>query len=72
MTELKDELDVIIPISIDLDWPTVPEVIEEIREQHRRYGFYRFALACPCGGWRYKGFPPESFYRERAEFFRAV
>ena len=72
MSDLTEKLDVIIPISIDLDWPKVPEVIGEIREQHRRYGFYRFALACPCGGWRYAGFPPESFYKERAEFFRAV
>ena len=68
----KDKLDILIPISIDHDWPTVQQVIEEIREQHREYGISRFALACPGGGWRYAGFPPEEFYREKAEFFRAV
>lgn len=68
----KDKLDLIIPISIDLDWPTVPQVIAEIREQHREYGISQFALACPGGGWRYAGFPPEEFYREKAEFFRSV
>ena len=36
MVDLKEKLDIIIPVSIDLDWPKVPEVIEEIREQHRQ------------------------------------
>ena len=71
-TKDDSKLDMIIPISIDRDWPTVPTVIEEIRAQNRNYGFTRFALTGPCAGWRYMGYPPEEFYRNRAEFFAAV
>lgn len=39
-----DELDIIIPISLDLDWPTKDGVIAEIREQHEKYGFTRLRL----------------------------
>ncbi len=64
-----EDLDIIIPISLDLDWPTPAHVTEEILEQHRNYGFTRFALACPCGGWRSIGYPPTEFFIERAEMF---
>lgn len=66
------ELDIIVPISNDLDWPDFRHTIEEIREQHDKYGIRRFALTCPCGGWRATGLPPEEFYRERAETFKKI
>ena len=70
---MKDEtLDVIVPVSIDLDWPEREQVAASIRRQKRDYGIDRFMLACPGGGWRSVGFPPISFFEERAEFFRSI
>lgn len=65
-------LDVIIPISLELDWPTRESIVKEIQQQHERYGFTRFALAAPCGGWRSAQYPPTEHFRERAELFRKV
>lgn len=70
--ERKENLDIIVPISNDHDWPTASRIIAEIKEQYENYGLRRFALTSPCGGWRSIGLPPEEFYRERAEFFRTV
>lgn len=66
------DLDIIIPISLDLDWPEREGIIAEILEQHDHYGFTRFALACPCGGWRSLGYPPTSFFAERAAWFAEI
>ena len=38
---MKDNLDIIIPVSIDIDWPTKENVINDILEQHEKYGFTR-------------------------------
>ncbi|MBO5218429.1 MAG: hypothetical protein J6C52_03295 [Clostridia bacterium] len=68
----KIELDIIIPISLDLDWPEKESIIAEIREQHEKYGFTRFALACPSGGWRAVGYPPTEFFAERGAIFAEI
>ncbi len=68
----KDALDIIIPISLDLDWPTYEALLDEIMELYRDYGFRRFALSAPGGGWRAVGFPPKAFYEEKARLFRRV
>ena len=57
---MKNELEIFIPVSIELDWPTAQDVIECIKEQHGRYGFSKFLLACPGAGWRSKGYPPRA------------
>lgn len=67
-----DELDIIIPISLDIDWPTKDGIIAEIRERHENYGFNRFALMCPGGGWRGVGYPSREFWKERAEWFAQI
>ena len=67
-----DHLDIIMPVSLDLDWPRVDTVIREILEQHEKHGFTRFALACPGAGWRSVGYPPTEFFAERAEMFVQV
>ena len=65
-------LEIIVPISHDHDWPDFRHTIEEIREQHDKYGIDQFILTCPCAGWRSTGLPPEEFFRERAEVFKKV
>lgn len=69
---MRNELDIIIPISLDLDWPTYEETVARIRELYDNYGYKRFALAAPCGGWRAVGFPPKEFYEEKATLFLKV
>ena len=72
MNSHKKPLDVIVPVSLELDWPTKERIVQEIREQHDRFGFTRFALAAPCGGWRSVGYPPTAHFRDRAELFLQV
>ena len=67
-----DHLDVIIPISIELDWPTCDSIVEEVLEQNREFGFTRFALSGPCGGWRSVGYPPREHYVDRAKLYVQV
>ena len=66
------ELDIIVPISIELDFPTRESVVQDIIEQHEKYGFKKFALACPCAGWRPYGHPPLEHYIEKAELFASI
>ena len=68
----KKQLDVIVPISLELDWPTKESVISDILEQKELYGITKFALACPCGGWRSVGYPPTEFFEERAHLFKEI
>jgi len=67
-----DKPDIIIPISLDLDWPQITDIVNVILEQHKKYGFTRYALACPCGGWRAISYPPSSFFEERAHWFAKI
>ena len=64
--------DILIPIAIDLDWPTKDSIVQCVREQHTRYGFRRFALAAPSGGWRSVGYPSREVYENLAKLFVAV
>jgi len=69
----KTELiDIIIPISLELDWPTEESIVSEVLEQHKLYGFQKFAFAAPSGGWRSVGYPPSSYFEERANLFLKV
>ncbi|MBE6588897.1 MAG: hypothetical protein E7643_01840 [Ruminococcaceae bacterium] len=67
-----EPLDIIIPISIELDWPTCEEVVKCIREQNQKYGFTKFALAAPAGGWRSTHYPPREHFIDRAKLFASV
>ena len=69
---MKNELDIFIPVALDLDWPTADSVIECIKEQNERYGFNKFFLACPGGGWRSKGYPERDDLDRMADLFNAV
>ncbi len=65
-------LDIIIPVSMELDNPTPQEVAKDVLEQYTRYGFKRFALTCPSGGWRSVGYPYDGYFAEYADFFCKV
>ncbi|MEG0767660.1 MAG: hypothetical protein RR482_08080, partial [Clostridia bacterium] len=65
-------LEIIIPVALDLDWPTRERVVGAILEQNRRDGFTNFALASPSAGWRSVGYPPTEIFREQAELFLKV
>ncbi len=62
-------LEIIVPISLDLDWPTKESVVRDIMEQYEEYGFTKFALACPGGGWRSENYPPTETFRRLSELF---
>ena len=66
------QLDMIIPISLELDHPTVETTVSEILEQKERYGFTKFMLATPCGGWRSKCYPPHEHFEKKAAEFAEV
>lgn len=68
----RTQLDIIIPISLELDWVDKRVTVAEILEQYHEFGFRRFALAAPCGGWRSVGYPPDTFFEERAALFADI
>ena len=63
---------IIVPISIELDWPEVETTAAEIREQYEKFGITEYLLACPSGGWRGNGYPPASHWDDRARYFADV
>ncbi len=69
---MNKEIEIFIPVAIDLDWPTTDSVIACIKEQRERYGFQKFFLACPGGGWRSKGHPQKADFDRMAELFNEV
>lgn len=69
---MNKQLDVIIPIAIELDWPTVDSIVEAIIHDHKEYGFTRFALSGPCGGWRSVGYPGTEVFRKQAQLSKEV
>ena len=68
----SNDLDIIIPVSIELDHPTRASVVSEVRELKSKYGFTRAALSAPCGGWRSVGYPPSEKFVELAAFFAEI
>ncbi len=65
-------LDVIVPIALELDWPTVESTVCDILEQCDNHGVKKFALACPCGGWRSVGYPGKEVFQRLAGMFLEV
>lgn len=66
------ELDIIVPVSIEPDWPVFENIVDEMLEQNKRYGITRFTLIAPGNGWRSCGFPSIEHYKDRAELFLRV
>lgn len=67
-----NELNIIIPISIDMDWLTAECFIEDIFELNNKYGFTHFALAGPGGGWRSFGYPSKEHFDMLSKLFIEV
>ncbi len=65
-------LDVIVQISMEPDWPTKESILRDILELNRLYGFTRFALHGPGGGWRSLEYPPTEQFRAMAELFKEI
>ena len=72
VNERIDGLDILIPVSLELDWPTKDTIVADIREQYKRYGFHRFVLAAPSGGWRSVGYPSQEVFRTHAVRFAQI
>ncbi|MBE7052942.1 MAG: hypothetical protein E7391_01550 [Ruminococcaceae bacterium] len=73
MKRLKNnELDIIIPVTSEIDWPSEESIIETILKEHNDYGFKRFALACPAGGHRRSHYPERETFKNLAELFLKV
>ncbi len=68
----EKELDIIVPICIDLNWLTKEEIIQEILKHYKSYGFSRFALASPSVGYRSTGYPSSEVFWKQAELFLSI
>ena len=66
------KLDIMIPVSLDLDWPTREEIVASIIEQNEKYGFKKFLLAAPGVGWRSKPYPDTRVFERFALLYREV
>ena len=72
MKREQNKLDIIVPISLEPDWPTVENTVNEILLQNRRYGITRFTLFAPGNGWRSCGVPPMEHYIDKAKMFLRI
>ena len=63
---------IIVPVSIELDWPSVEETVESIIEQNEKFGIKSFMLEAPSGAWRSIGFPSISHFETAAKTFVEV
>ena len=64
MKNTTNEIEALIPISIELDWPTKDEIVNCIREQNKLFGFKKFLLAGPGGGHRSNRYPDTALFEE--------
>ncbi len=67
-----DDLDIIVPVSLDPIWQDPETVAEKIRYQYEQNGFVKYALYAPNKGWRSETYPPVEHYTEIAEAFARV
>lgn len=68
----KDKLDVFVPVPIEIDWLTEEDIINSILKDYKNYGYNRFGLAAPCGGWRGYGYPSKENYKNYATKFSRI
>jgi len=68
----KEEIDIIVPVMLELDWPTHESVVSSILDQYHNYGITRFALSCPGPGWRSYKYPSREVFENLAGLFLKV
>lgn len=66
------ELEIIVPISLEYDNPTIESIVANILEHKELYGFTTFLLSVPSAGWRSIGYPPPEYYVEKAKMFAEI
>lgn len=67
-----EKFEVIVPISLDLDWPQKETIVKEILEQFNEYGISKYMLTAPCAGWRSVGYAPKEFFIRMANDFKWI
>ena len=69
---MNDQLDIIIPISMSNDWQSEENIIHDILEQNKRYGFTKFVLTAPGHVFRRTGYPSKAYYAKAAQQFKRI
>ena len=66
------ELEIFVPVSLDGDHKDARSIAGSILTQYNAYGFKRFCLSMPRGGWRSVSYPPREFFEKKADLFLQV
>ena len=69
---MNGQLDIIIPISMSNDWQSEENIIHDILEQNKRYGFTKFVLAALSHVFRRTGYPSKACYAKAAQQFKRI
>lgn len=68
----EKQFEIIVPVSMEIDDPTIDEIVDCILEQKEKYSLKRFMLVGPSGGWRSVGYPDKCHYEKMANKFLKV
>ena len=66
------EIEALIPVCLDLDWPTKDTIVECIREQNKLYGFKKFLLSGPGAGYRSGEYPKKQVFADLANLYKSI
>ena len=66
------ELEIIVPVALEGDHKDARSIADSILYQYNTFGFKRFCLSMPRGGWRSVSYPPREHFAEKADLFLQV
>ena len=66
----EDEITILTPVY--LSDAEAPEIVDNILAQYENYGFNKFMISLPTGGWRSISYPPREYFQQKAELCREV
>lgn len=72
MKKVINEIEALIPVSMELDWPTKDEIVKCIREQNKLFGFKKFLLAAPGAGHRSNRYPDTAIFEDLALLYKEI
>ena len=72
MKKVINEIEALIPVSMELDWPTKDDIVECIREQNKLFGFKIFLLAAPGAGHRSNRYPDTALFEDLALLYKEI